>query len=120
MGWVLSVSWDIHALFYGPPLSTGKSWDWPGTRGDGEKEGNRAIGQKRKQRVSLEAQWKRIFLPLQETQVRSLIWEDSRMPWINLACVPQLLSLCSRAQESQLLKAVHPRALAHQQEKPLQ
>ena len=57
MGWVLSVSWDIHALFYGPPLSTGKSRDWLGTRGDGEKEGNRAIGQKRKQRVSLEAQW---------------------------------------------------------------
>ena len=57
MGWVLSVSWAIHALFYGTPLSTGKSWDWQGTQRDGEKQGNRADGQKRRQRVSLEAQW---------------------------------------------------------------
>ena len=27
----------------------------------------------------------------------------SHMPWSNQACVPQLLSLCSRAQEPQLL-----------------
>ena len=57
MGWVLSVSWAIHALFYGTPLSIGKSWDWQGTQRDGEKQRNRADGQKRRQRVSLEAQW---------------------------------------------------------------
>ena len=57
MAWVVSVSWDTHALFCSPALSTGKSRDWPGTRRDGEKEGNRAIGQNRRQRVSLVAQW---------------------------------------------------------------
>ena len=34
--------------------------------------------------------------------------------------MPQLLSLCSRAQELQLLKPACPRARALQQEKPLQ
>ena len=34
--------------------------------------------------------------------------------------MPQLLSLCSRAWEPQLLKLVHPRALAPQQKKPPQ
>ena len=44
----------------------------------------------------------------------------SLMPWNNLAHASQLLSLCSRAQGPQLLKPMHPRACAPQQEKPLQ
>ena len=39
------------------------------------------------------------------------------MLWSNYARVPQLLSLCSRAQEPQLLKLMSPRARALQQEK---
>ena len=51
----------------------------------------------------------------------------SHMPWSNWARVPQLLSLCSRACEPQLLspratttEAHAPRAHAPEQEKPLQ
>ena len=44
----------------------------------------------------------------------------SPMPWNSEAHVSQLLSLCSRAQETQLLKPAQPRAYALQQEKPLQ
>ena len=51
----------------------------------------------------------------------------SHMPWSNEARVPQLLSLCSRAHEAQLLspqatttEAHVPRARAPQQEKPPQ
>ena len=51
----------------------------------------------------------------------------SHMPWSNLARAPQLLSLCSRAREPQLLsphatttEAHAPRACAPQQEKPPQ
>ena len=51
----------------------------------------------------------------------------SHMPWSNEACVPQLLSLRSRAREPQLLslraattEARAPRARAPQQEKPPQ
>ena len=51
----------------------------------------------------------------------------SHTPWSNEAHVPQLLSLCSRAREPQLLssrtattEARVPRACAPQQEKPLQ
>ena len=51
----------------------------------------------------------------------------SHMPRSNKACVPQLLSLCSRAREPQLLslratttEAHVPRACALQQEKPRQ
>ena len=40
------------------------------------------------------------------------------MSWSNEAHVPQLLSLCSRAREPQLLKPECPRALAQQQERP--
>ena len=50
----------------------------------------------------------------------------SHMPWSNEARAPQLLSLCSRAREPQLLRprattteARAPRAHAPQQEKPL-
>ena len=41
--------------------------------------------------TSLVAQWLRICLPMQGTQVWSLVWEDPTC-W-----APQLLSLCSRA-----------------------
>ena len=41
----------------------------------------------------------------------------SHTPWDNEACAPQLLSLCSRAQEVPLLKPERPRACAPQ-EKP--
>ena len=44
----------------------------------------------------------------------------SHIPQSNVARVPQLLSLCSRAQEPQLLKPVYPRARVPQQEKTLQ
>ena len=51
----------------------------------------------------------------------------SHMPWSNKARVPQLLSLCSRAHEPQLLslhaattEARAPRVCAPQQEKPPQ
>ena len=42
----------------------------------------------------------------------------SHMPWSNSAHGPQLLNLCSRARELQLLKPMCPQAHALQQEKP--
>ena len=42
----------------------------------------------------------------------------SHMPQNSYACVPQLLSLCSRAQEPKLLKSTRPRAHAPWQKKP--
>ena len=44
--------------------------------------------------------------------------ERSHMPWSNKAQALQLLSLCSGAQELQLLKPGSPRARALQQENP--
>ena len=41
-------------------------------------------------------QWLRIHLPVQETRVWSLVWDDSQG---NRACARQLLNLCSRARE---------------------
>ena len=76
--------------------------------------------------TSLVAQWLRIRLPTQETQVQALVRED---PTCRGATKPasQLLSLRSRAREPQLLspcaattEAHTPRAHAPQQEKPLQ
>ena len=74
------------------------------------------------------AQWLRIRLQMQGTQVRALVQEDPtccRAPKPDLA--PQLLSLRSRAHKPQLLspraattEAHVPRAGALQQEKPLQ
>ena len=40
------------------------------------------------------------------------------LPWSSKAHVPQLLILCAGAWEPQLLKPVHPRACAPQQERP--
>ena len=51
------------------------------------------------------AQWLRVCLPVQETRVRALVWEGSRVPRSNWAREPQLLSLrvwslCSAAGEA--------------------
>ena len=62
-------------------------------------------------RTFLVVQWlkkKKIHLPMQETWVRSLVWEDHTCPRATEAHVPQLWSLCSRVWEPQLLR---PRAL---------
>ena len=74
--------------------------------------------------TSLVVQWLRIRLPRQGTRVRALVQED---PTCCGAHEPQLLSLCSRAREPQLLspratttEAHVPRAHAPQQEKPPQ
>ena len=61
------------------------------------------------------AQWPRSQLPVQETQVRSLIWDD---PTCGTASKPA--SLCSRGREPRLLKPPHSRDCAPQQEKPLE
>ena len=53
-------------------------------------------------------------------QVPSLIRDDPTCLRATKAIAPQLLSLCSRAREPQLLKSAHPRACVPQQEKPLQ
>ena len=67
---------------------------------------------------SLVVQWIIRPLPMQETRVRSLIWEDSTC---HGATKPmQLLRLHSRPLELQLLKPVGPRAWTLQQEKPPQ
>ena len=77
--------------------------------------------------ASLVAEWLRIRLPMQRTQVRVLDREGPPMPRSNRARAPQLLSLCSRARKPQLLspratttEAHEPRARALQQEKPPQ
>ena len=46
-------------------------------------------------------------LPMQETGVQSLIREDPTCLEANKALLPQLLTLCSRALEPQLLKPAH-------------
>ena len=63
---------------------------------------------------------------MQGTRVRALVWEDPTSRGATKPRAPQLLSLCSRACEPQLLspratiEAHAPRARALQQEKPLQ
>ena len=49
--------------------------------------------------TSLTVQRLEVYLPMQETRVQSLIQEDQ--PRGNEACVPQLLTPCSRAWETQ-------------------
>ena len=73
------------------------------------------------------AQWLRIRLPVQGTQVRAVVREDPTCLWATKPHVPQLLSLCFRACEPQLLsphatttEGHAPRARALQQEKRLQ
>ena len=76
--------------------------------------------------ASLVAQWLRILLLMPGTWVLALVW---KIPHATepLSPAPQLLSLCSRAREPQVLsphaattEARAPRARALQQEKPLQ
>ena len=55
---------------------------------------------------------------MQENSVPDL--GRSHMLQGNQAHAPQLLSLCSRAQEPQLLKLAHPRAHTPEQKKSLQ
>ena len=66
--------------------------------------------------ASLVTQWWRIHLPVQETQVWSLIQEDPTCH--REAFALELSSLCSRFWEPQQLKPLHPRAGVPQQEKP--
>ena len=77
--------------------------------------------------TSLVAQWLRIHLLLQGDMSSSPALGRSYMPWSNKTCAPQLLSLCSRDREPQLLstcattsEACAPRARAPQKEKPPQ
>ena len=72
------------------------------------------------------AQWLRICLPMQGTQVQSLVWEDP-IATEQLSPCALLLSLHSGARVPQLLspraattEVRVPRACALQQEKPLQ
>ena len=72
------------------------------------------------------AQW-RICLSVQGTWDQSLIWEDPVCPEATKTHVPQLLNLCCRAQEPQLLrpraatsKPGYPRVHAPQQNRPRQ
>ena len=76
---------------------------------------------------SLVAQWLRIHLPMQETWVQSLIWEDPKcrrapkpMSHKYWACALEHGNHNHRAHMLHLLKAVWPRACTQQQEKPLQ
>ena len=77
--------------------------------------------------VSLVAQWSRMCLPMQETRIWPLVWEDPTCQQRNYTCAPQLLNLCSKAgnhnywgHTPQLLKPVHSGAWVQQQERPLQ
>ena len=72
------------------------------------------------QEASLVAQWQRNWLPMQETQVRSLVPEDPTCPGASKPVCHNCLDLCSRAWEPQLLKPSGPRACAPQQETPPQ
>ena len=80
----------------------------------------------KKKGTSLVAQWLRIHLPMQGHGFEP--W-SRKIPHAveQLTPAPQILSLCSRAREPQLLspcatttEACTPRARAPQQEKPLQ
>ena len=61
-----------------------------------------------------------MYLSVQETWVRSLVSEDPTCLRATEPSALQLLSLCSRVWEPQLLKPAHLRVSALQQEKPLQ
>ena len=58
--------------------------------------------------------------PCRRHRFDPLIWEDPTCHGATKAHVPQLLSLCYRAQKLQLRKPQYPRAHALQKEKPLQ
>ena len=70
--------------------------------------------------TSLVVQWLIICLPMQGTQIRSLVQDDSPCRGATKLLKPRLLSQCSRACELQLRKPSYSGACALQQEKPLQ
>ena len=77
--------------------------------------------------TSLVAQWLRVHLPMQGTRIRALVREDPTCRGATKPRASQLLSLCSRAREPQLLspraattEARAPRAHALQWEGPPQ
>ena len=77
--------------------------------------------------TSLVVQWLRILLPMQGTWVQALVWEDptchgAAKPVCHnyWACALEPVSHNYWAHMPQLLKPVHPRARASQQEKTLQ
>ena len=64
-------------------------------------------------------QWLRIYLPMQGTLVRSLVWEDpTRGGATKLVCHNSSLSLGFKAHTPQLLKPTCPKAHAPQREEP--
>ena len=71
-------------------------------------------------KTSLVVQWLGVRLPMQGMQVRFLIWEDSTCFGVTKLMHHQLLSLCSRTLQLQVLRPASLRACALQQEKPLQ
>ena len=77
--------------------------------------------------ASLVAQWLRIHLPMQGTQVPALVWEDPTRRGATKPVRRNYLAYALRAHEPQLLssratttEARAPRAHAPQQEKPPQ
>ena len=70
--------------------------------------------------TSLVVQWLIICPPMQGTQIRSLVQNDSPCHGATKLLKPRLLSLCSRTCELQLWKPSYSGACALQQEKPLQ
>ena len=70
--------------------------------------------------TSLVVQWLIICPPMQGTQIRSLVQDDSPCHGATKLLKPRLLSLCSRTCELQLWKPSYSGACALQQEKPLQ
>ena len=66
--------------------------------------------------TSLVVQWLGVRLSMQGTRVRSLIWEDSTCLGVTKLMYHQLLSLCSRTLQLQVLKPASLRACALQRE----
>ena len=69
---------------------------------------------KHKDRASLVAQWLRVCLPMQDTRVRALVWEDPTCRGAAGPVMPQLLSLrvwslCSATREAAVVRARAPR-----------
>ena len=59
-----------------PPLRIQESWPWPRAKIFLAPDISFLISKKGRLGASLVAQWLRICLPMQGTQVRALVWED--------------------------------------------
>ena len=95
-----------------------KSWTWMSDQAQHSKHVRQSL--KMRSWISLVVQWLRILLPMQGTQVRSLIWKDptrcgAAKP-THYDCWACALGAC----ELHPLKPVPLRTRASQQEKPLQ